>query len=112
MDFETLRKANTARHAEWAGDKTLSLAFRGVELAGEAGEACNELKKLERGRIGIAGGKTDLEGLREELADILISVDLIAMDLDIDLGAAVARKFNKTSEKHGLKTRIGEPESE
>ena len=106
MDFTKLRAANEKRHIEWAKGGDLPLSFRGVELAGEVGEACNEIKKIERHRIGIVGGKDDLSGLREELADILISVDLIAMDLGIDLGEAVRDKFNKTSEKYELKTRI------
>ena len=40
------------------------------------------------------------------MADVLICVDLIAMDLDIDLTDAVRNKFNKTSEKFGLETRF------
>ncbi len=106
MDFEKLRAANQKRHLEWAEGGELSLSFRGVELAGEVGEACNEIKKLERHRIGIVGGKEDVSGLREELSDILISVDLIAMDLGIDLGEAVREKFNQTSVKYGLGTRL------
>ncbi len=112
LDFDTLRDANIRRNGEWratggsVGSVTdkLPLAFRAAELAGEAGEACNEIKKLERHRLGLVGGKTDLEGLRQELADVLISVDLIAMDLEIDLAAAVREKFNATSQKHGMKT--------
>ncbi|MCA9086519.1 MAG: MazG-like family protein [Planctomycetaceae bacterium] len=106
MTFEELRKANAERHVEWARGNVLPLSFRGLELAGEAGEACNELKKLERARLGMAGGKEDISNLREELADILICVDLIAMDLDIDLAEVLRHKFNKTSEKYGLSTRL------
>lgn len=106
MDFAKLRAANQKRHVEWAKGGELPLSFRGVELAGEVGEACNEIKKIERQRLGIVGGKDDLSGLCEELADVLISVDLIAMDLGIDLSDAVRDKFNKTSEKYGLKARI------
>lgn len=106
MDLHEIRTANLARHVEWAKGNDIPLSFRGVELAGEVGEACNEIKKLERTRIGIAGGKEGLADLKEELADVLICVDLIAMDLEIDLGEAVRSKFNKTSEKLGLKTRL------
>ncbi len=106
MDLETIRLANQQRHIEWANGNEVSLSFRGLELAGEAGEACNELKKLERQRLGMVGGKADLKGLTEELADVLICVDLIAMDLGIDLGEAVKAKFNKTSQKYGLAARL------
>ena len=106
--LEKLRDANQQRHQEWAKGENIPLSFRGLELAGEAGEACNELKKIERVRLGLAGGKDDLTGLREELADVIICVDLIAMDLGIDLGEAVRDKFNATSEKYGFETRIAE----
>lgn len=106
MNLSEIREANIRRDQEWAGGRQLPLSFRGLELAGEAGEACNELKKLERGSRGMAGGKTDISGLVEELADVLICVDLIAMDLEIDLGEAVRAKFNRTSEKYGLQTRL------
>jgi len=106
MNLTTLRNANQERHLEWANGNDIPLSFRGLELAGEAGEACNELKKLERFRMGMVGGKDDMQGLREELADVLICIDLIAMDLDIDLGDALKEKFNKTSEKYGLATRM------
>ena len=106
MDFEMLRDANARRHREWANGGEVSLSFRGLELGGEAGELLNELKKIERTRLGLKGGKTDLIGVKEELADVLICVDLIAMDLGIDLREAVELKFNATSEKFGLETRF------
>ncbi|MCP4464395.1 MAG: nucleotide pyrophosphohydrolase [Planctomycetaceae bacterium] len=104
MSFDILRKSNEARHLEWAGGESLPLSFRGVELGGEAGEACNEIKKIERIRLGLVGGKEDLGALADELADVIICADLIAMDLGIDLGEAVASKFNRTSTKYGLES--------
>lgn len=104
--FPTLREANVARQGEWDAGNVLSLAYRGNELAGEVGEACNIIKKLERERLGIAGSRDTLEHLAEELADVIICADLIAMAAGIDLEDAVARKFNATSEKVGLKTRF------
>ena len=104
MSFEALRKSNEVRHEEWAGGESLPLSFRGLELGGEAGEACNQIKKIERIRLGLAGGKEDLQALAEELADVVICADLIAMDLGIDLGEAIEKKFNQTSSKYGLET--------
>ena len=106
MDLRDIRSANQRRHVEWAVGGEISLSFRGLELGGETGELLNELKKLERIRLGLAGGKSDLQAIEEELADVMICVDLIAMDLDIDLGPAIRKKFNKTSEKFGLSTRF------
>lgn len=105
MNYSTLREANLARQKEWDKDAQITLSYRGNELAGETGEACNIIKKLERERLGINGSRATVEQLAEELADIVICVDLVAMDKGIDLDEAVKQKFNKTSEKVGLKTR-------
>lgn len=105
----TLRSANIARQGEWDPDNQISAAYRGNELAGEVGEACNVIKKLERERLGILGSRATVGELADELADVLICADLIAMHYGIDLEAAVARKFNATSEKVGLQTRLAAP---
>ena len=104
--FSTLREANQNRQAEWDPDDRISLSYRGNEMAGEVGEACNVIKKLDRERLGIRGSRATIEQLAEELADVIICADLIAMGEGIDLMAAVARKFNATSEKLGLRTRM------
>lgn len=107
--YTTLREANAARQAEWDAGNQISAAFRGNELAGEVGEACNVIKKLERERMGIRGSRDTVDHLAEELADVVICVGLIAMQYGINLDTAVARKFNGTSEKVGLKTRLVVP---
>lgn len=104
--YTTLRDANVARQKEWDAGNQIDLAYRGNELAGEVGEACNVIKKLERERLGIAGSRDTVEHLAEELADVIICADLIAMQAGIDLDAAVRAKFNATSEKVGLLTRL------
>lgn len=106
LDFFQLRHANFERQKEWDPTSQVSLSFRGVEMAGEVGEACNIIKKLERAQMGIVGSKATDEQLAEELADIVICVDLIAAARKIDLGGAVRDKFNATSTKHGFKTVI------
>lgn len=107
LNLAELRAANKARDAEWvSGGAKLSLSFRGNELAGEIGEACNVIKKLEREQLGLVGSRATVWDLADELADGVICIDLIAMDLGIDLGASIAVKFNGTSEKRGLKTML------
>lgn len=108
LRLSDLRTANAARQSEWCPDVIPDLAFRGNELAGETGEACNVIKKLERQRHGWRGSRATVEQLAEELADIVICADLTAMHLGIDLGAAVRAKFDATSEKYGLSIKIGE----
>lgn len=105
-EYTTLRAANAARQLEWDADNQITAAYRGNELAGEVGEACNVIKKLERERMGIRGSRASVAELADILADVLICADLIALHYGIDLEAAVARKFNATSEKVGLSTML------
>lgn len=106
LSFSKLRRKNIQRQHEWDSDNQISLSYRGNELAGETGEACNIIKKLERERLDIKGSRATKKQLAEELADIIICADLIAMHEEIDLEQAVRDKFNATSEKIGLKTRL------
>lgn len=121
--FDELRRANVARQKLWDQDAQIDNSYRGNEMAGETGEALeaalytillgavagrasNIIKKLERERLGIRGSKATTEDLGKELADVVICVDLLAMAYKIDLGGAVVKKFNETSEKVGLPTRL------
>lgn len=102
----TLRFANQIRQQEWDPTDAITLSYRGNELGGEVGEAQNVIKKLERERLGLRGSRASKEMLAEELADAVICLDLIAMQAGIDLNKAVETKFNATSEKYGLQTRL------
>lgn len=109
--MKQLRILNVLRQKEWDPTDKIDLSYRGNELAGEVGEACNVIKKLERERYGIRGSRDTIEHLAEELADVIICVDLIAASMGIDLNAAVIQKFNATSEKYGLKTHFAGDEA-
>lgn len=50
-----LQAAHVLRQEEWCPDQKPDLSFRGNEMAGEVGEACNVIKKLERERHGWRG---------------------------------------------------------
>lgn len=104
--YDNLRDANVARQALWDTKGQIDLSYRGNELAGETGEACNVIKKLERERLGIKGSRDSVEHLLDELADVVICVDLIALQLGVDLDKVVARKFNETSRKLGFPVEI------
>lgn len=102
ITFDELRKANVDRQVQWEAGNEFSLIYFGNALAGEVGETCNVIKKLERQRTGHVGSTASINDLAEELADLIIYADLIANKEGIDLGEAVRKKFNKTSDKYGL----------
>lgn len=106
LSFSLLRDANQRRAAQWNNGSPTGIEFSAVELAGEAGEVCNSVKKLMRHQRGMAGGVADVQPIAAELADLVISADLLAAELGIDLGEAVARKFNATSRKHGFQVEL------
>lgn len=101
LGFDELRQANVTRceqvfHKlnEWTSTDWATA------MAGECGEACNEIKKLRRGEL------VTRETIGDEIADMVIYADLLAARLGIDLGQAVARKFNKVSDKRGSDIRL------
>lgn len=106
LTFNQLRAANVERAKEWDPEDKLSRLFYAVALAGEVGEACNAVKKMEREEAQVAGSRTSLSELGKELADIVIYADILARKAGINLGQAVQDKFNETSRKYGMKTRI------
>ena len=103
LSFKNLRETNVRRcNDAFRPLEDWSPTDWGCAMAGEAGEACNLLKKMLRGE------DVPLEHVAEELADVVTYVDLLAARLGIDLGAAVVRKFNIVSRKRGSKIFLGE----
>ncbi len=108
LDFDRLRKQNVARCEDVFHEiDDWSPTDWACALAGEAGEACNEVKKLRR----LDGADRSLDTVAQraalhdkigaELADTIIYADLLAARLHINLGEAVRRKFNEVSLKRG-----------
>ena len=80
MAFDSLREANMHRQREWdAGGEANNADWRMNELAGEVGEVCNVLKKINRERVGVPGSRATKADLAEELADVVICIDLYMM---------------------------------
>ncbi len=96
----------TERDKQWDPDKKLSLTFRATELAGECGEACNVVKKIERERLGLRGSRAGLVDLEQELADVIICTILLANSVGLDMTQAITEKFNSSSIKLGLSARL------
>lgn len=106
MKLSTLREANVQRQIEWPGDDKTDLAFRAIEVFGEAGELAEAVKKFRRYELGIAGSTSSIQDIKDEMGDVLIALDLLANHLGVTLEDCVSEKFNKTSEKYGFKTRL------
>jgi NTP pyrophosphatase (non-canonical NTP hydrolase) len=81
-------------------------------MAGEAGEACNAVKKLRRLAEGTNTAKdpqTEAEALKaigSELADTIIYIDLLAARLGLDLSVEVSAKFNEVSARMNSSVRL------
>jgi NTP pyrophosphatase (non-canonical NTP hydrolase) len=104
-----LRRANIKREKERDPDgKCGLLLYRATELGGEVGEALNVCKKLAREQMRIVGSRSSVAQLADELADVVIATDLLAMACGIDLEAATRAKFNATSDALGLATKISQ----
>ena len=79
-EYTSLRTANEARQREWDGNgHAMNDDWRMNELMGETGEVCNVLKKLHRERAGVPGSRADKEMLADEIADVVICLDLFLM---------------------------------
>ena len=108
LNFNTLRTANLLRCKMWhpGGVEDWTLSQWGIAAAGEMGEACNVIKKLNRDDDGIVGNTASreelMEQLGEEIADTILYLDLLAARAGIDLSDAIITKFNKVSEKNNF----------
>lgn len=102
--LDILREQNDDRTLARSGDnaQTVGLLFWGIEFAGEAGELCNKIKKLERAKLGWKGSTTTLEETMHEMGDVLICLDHIASALGVSLYEYAKMAFNSKSEEMGF----------
>lgn len=113
LNFNVLREANVRRCEEvFHKLNDWSPTDWATAMAGECGEACNEIKKLRR----LDGADADADtaenrhwlkvNIAHELADLVIYADLLAARLDIDLGEAIKFKFNEVSDKRSSTVKL------
>ena len=114
LTFATLRKANMLRLPEFkdalgrpahekADGSDWSPADWTVAMVGEVGEFANKLKKVRRGDMPLSAAK---EYLLQELADIVIYLDILAFQLHIDLDDAIVNTWNAKSRQVGCSLRL------
>lgn len=75
-------------------------------LGSAVGGVCNILKKLERENRDWPGSRTTAESLAASINHLYRFIAITATRYGVSLDAAVQNKFNATSEKVGLKTRL------
>lgn len=92
LSLQKLHNLNVLRCKElWHGIDEWSPEEWLMCLTGEVGELASKLKHRRRGEA------VPQREVGEELADILIYLDLLAASLRLDLAAETIRKFNLTS---------------
>ena len=113
MNLDTLREANVKRCEQYFHPlNSWSPTDWACAMAGEAGEACNAVKKLKRhaAGAGVPGQPTTtvecVDAIAKELADTIIYADLLAARLHINLSDAVRHKFNEVSDRMHSPIRI------
>lgn len=115
LRFDELREVNYTRCLRWHPDGLASWSQSdwAVAIAGEAGEMCNVVKKLNRLRDGLVGNHGDdvshaqlITKLGKELADVVIYCDLLARREGLNLGELVRSKFNEVSERNNFPERL------
>lgn len=116
LSFNTLRAANMARMPQFKNKNGESVHTKSngsdwspaqwcQAVMGELGEYANIRKKYERGDMSEENFKAEAA---KELADVVAYLDILAGQLDINLGEAVKNKFNIVSERVGSTVYIGD----
>ena len=121
LTIDEITAANVDRCKQWhlgyPTDDNWSLADWSNAMCGEAGEAANVVKKWRRHQTGTSTPRDPSvyelrDALADEIADVFLYLNLLAVKADIDMDAAIARKFNVVSERQGFPRRLhvrGEP---
>lgn len=113
LTFNEFQRINAERARTWHGPDSVPWtgADWGNAMGGECGEAQNVIKKLRRVETAVVG-RVDpapaelVEKLGDELADTITYAFLVAGHYGINVGNAVARKFNAISEREGVSHRV------
>lgn len=116
--LKELKKVNAQRSEQGFGFKLTdwNLSQWSNAVAGECGELCNLVKKVERGdymkkHFKSAGPNAELDYVEacakndyrqeigKEAADIVIYLDLLCQREGIDLASEIVHKFNEVSDR-------------
>lgn len=101
-----------ARAMRWhpEGLESWSESDWAVALAGEVGELCNIVKKINRDKHGLRQHAVDPRKLAEllamEIGDVYIYLDLFARRVGLNLEECIRDTFNRISEREGFPERL------
>lgn len=105
-EMDVLRQLNLAnKKRESIFPNGWDLPRWGNAVAGETGELCNIIKKIDRGDFTIEEAN-ERELIADEVADIVCYLDLLCQKAGVDLRKAIVNKFNKVSDKKGSDIKI------
>jgi NTP pyrophosphatase (non-canonical NTP hydrolase) len=114
LTFAQIRQFNIARDKEVFGEfGTWSIADWAVAFGGEVGETLNKIKKLRKAQgkhVMYSPESVTVDDIADELADVIVYMDILAYQLGIDLEVAYRKKFNKVSEAIGSTVKFEEIE--
>lgn len=109
--FSKLSELCDARQIEWDENGDFDLCYNALEFVTESGELGEQCKKLVRQQKKLKGNVTDIDKIKEEIGDVIISLHRLCKSVEIvtqesiDIEKCTKHKFNKTSEKYGFKTK-------
>lgn len=115
MNFDDFSRLNLKRCEEEFNHPLSgwSLSDWAVAMSGEAGEACNVIKKMNRIRDGVDGWKGEdvepelLIQLAHEIGDVYAYLDLLAQAAGLKIFEdCIAPKFNLVSDKIGAPQKV------
>jgi NTP pyrophosphatase (non-canonical NTP hydrolase) len=118
LTFARLTEANLSRCIRWHGahgvqDPSWSVADWSNAMAGEAGEVCNEVKKLKRLETGmqqhgnVPGSRmAAVKKIGKEIGDTALYLNLLAARLGLRMEDCIRYAFNQVSEREGFPERL------
>jgi len=119
LTLKKLTQVNYKRCRRWHKSEDLSdwsISDWACAMAGEAGEVCNAVKKLNRLRDNLPS-KNDPDRqinsyeeakakIGEEIADTVLYLNLLAIRLNLDFEKEIKNKFNSVSKKYGFPEKL------
>lgn len=111
LSFQTFARTVKSRAERWFPIDRWSGSDWATALAGETGEVCNVVKKLNRADVGAPSIKDPprdelVHELGREIADVITYANILAQRYDVDVAEACVEKFNEVSLREGFPERL------